>query len=404
MATVRKRSWRTAKGETKLAWAVDFVDQAGTRQRKQFHTKREADSFRINIEGQLRTGTFRPDAAKVTVKDICNSYLDHCRGRMMRGERMTRHNLAVYEGHVFNYICPDPDRKRDRKPHPRMKVFAGGIGTTKLGQLTTRVVGDFRDRLRDAGVSVPTVRKILATLHGILGYAINRDLIAVNAARGVRVIGRRDEGARKIVPPTKQVIKALIDVADQDFQVKLIVASATGLRAGEFHALRWRHLDLEKAEMIVETRVDAYGQEDVTKTAAGMRTIPVGQGVITVLKAWKLRSKFSNADDLVFPNKRGGYEGHDNMVKRQFNPLFDKLAELHMEAHGAHQMSPRRFNWHALRHFAVSCWIEAGLDPKTVQTFAGHSSLQVTMDRYGHLFKSEDHKRAMDTIATEVFK
>jgi integrase len=45
-----------------------------------------------------------------------------------------------------------------------------------------------------------------------------------------------------------------------------------------------------------------------------------------------------------------------------------------------------------------------GLDPKTVQTFAGHSSLQVTMDRYGHLFKSEDHKRAMDTIANEVFK
>ena len=52
----------------------------------------------------------------------------------------------------------------------------------------------------------------------------------------------------------------------------------------------------------------------------------------------------------------------------------------------------------------MSCWIEAGLDPKTVQTFAGHSSLQVTMDRYGHLFKSEDHKRAMDTIANEVFK
>ena len=241
-------------------------------------------------------------------------------------------------------------------------------------------------------------------MHGILEYAIGRDLIAVNAARGVKVIGRRDEGARKIVPPTKQAIKALIDVADQDFQVKLIVVSATGLRAGEFHALRWRHLDLDKAEMTVETRVDAYGEEDVTKTAAGMRTIPIGQSVVAVLKAWKLRSKFSKADDLVFPNKRGGYEGHGNMVKRQFNPLFDKLAELQKELPLPEQKSSRRFNWHALRHFAVSCWIEAGLDPKTVQTFAGHSSLQVTMDRYGHLFKSEDHQRAMDTIANEVFK
>ena len=59
------------------------------------------------------------------------------------------------------------------------------------------------------------------------------------------------------------------------------------------------------------------------------------------------------------------------------------------------------FNWHALRHFAISCWIEAGLPPKAVQTFAGHSSLQVTMDRYGLLFRSDDHRRALDAIADQ---
>ena len=61
------------------------------------------------------------------------------------------------------------------------------------------------------------------------------------------------------------------------------------------------------------------------------------------------------------------------------------------------------FNWHALRHFAVSTWIEAKFPPKTVQTFAGHASLQVTMDRYGQLFPSEDHKKAMDEIAKGLF-
>ena len=44
-----------------------------------------------------------------------------------------------------------------------------------------------------------------------------------------------------------------IEAAEPDFKVKLIVASATGLRAGEFHALRWRHLDLDKGELAVET-------------------------------------------------------------------------------------------------------------------------------------------------------
>jgi integrase len=48
------------------------------------------------------------------------------------------------------------------------------------------------------------------------------------------------------------------------------------------------------------------------------------------------------------------------------------------------------------------CHCEAGLSPKTVHTFAGHSSLQVTMDRYGHLFQSEDHKRAMEAIAAQM--
>jgi hypothetical protein len=27
----------------------------------------------------------------------------------------------------------------------------------------------------------------------------------------------------------------------------------------------------------------------------------------------------------------------------------------------------------------------------------------VTMDRYGHLFKSDDHKKAMDAIAADMF-
>jgi integrase len=75
------------------------------------------------------------------------------------------------------------------------------------------------------------------------------------------------------------------------------------------------------------------------------------------------------------------------MVKRKFLPLFDLLAKKHKEDPKQHAEAPAGFNWHALRHFAVSCWIEAGLSPKTVQTFAGHSSLQVTMGRNGHLFK-----------------
>jgi integrase len=320
---------------------------------------------------------------------------------MQRDERMTRHNFAGYEGHVFNYVCPDPERHtRSRRFHKR-GFFTGGIGNLKLAHLSARAVGDFRDRLRDFGLSVATTRQVLGTLKLVLGYAISRDLLAVNVARGVKVIGRRDEAARKIVPPTKAALKQLIAVAPPDFRVKLLVAAMTGMRAGEFHALRWKHLDFDKAEMRIETRVDAYRQEDVTKTAAGMRTIPLGAEVVAELKAWRARTRRPRDHDLVFPNRRGWYENHDNMVKRDFRPLFAKLALLHESDPAQHAPSPKIFNWHALRHFAISCWIDAGLAPKTVQTFAGHSTLAVTMDRYGHLFKSDDHKLAMNQIARE---
>jgi integrase len=401
--SIRKRRWRKADGTESVRWTVDLMDANGHRERRQFDSRKEADAFELATKSQMRAGTFRGDAAKFTVKNAADLFLEHCDGRRRRGERMTRQNYKTMDGHIHNYICRDPKRHEGRAHPSRLKNFDGGIGSIKLSQLTARSVADFRDSLRDAGVSVVTTRKILSTLQQLLQHAIGRDMVGVNVARGVKVIGRRDEGARKIVPPTKEGMRALLAVADENFQVKLAFASSTGVRAGELHALRWHHLDLLKTEVKIETRVDAYGEEDVTKTAAGMRIIPLAQPLVLMLKGWKLRTKRKKAGDLVFPNRRGWYTGHDNMIKRKFLPLFDALAKKHEEDPAQHPAPPARFNWHALRHFAVSCWIEAGLSPKTVQTFAGHSSLQVTMDRYGHLFKSDDHKKAMDAIAEDLF-
>ena len=58
--------------------------------------------------------------------------------------------------------------------------------------------------------------------------------------------------------------------------------------------------------------------------------------------------------------------------------------------------------WHDLRHFAVSLWIEQGFSIKEVMTFAGHSSIQMTMERYGHLFPSPDHQKAMAMVEAKL--
>ena len=173
-------------------------------------------------------------------------------------------------------------------------------------------------------------------------------------------------------------MRTLIDGASEQLQLMLLFAASTGARGGEQWASRWRDVNLDKGELHISRRVDVYGDEGAPKSTASVRTVPLSGQLVAMLKAWKLKSKYSKSDDLIFPNREGHYLGHDNLIKRQFLPLFDVLPTI------------KRFNWHGLRHFAVSCWIEAGLAPKTVQTFAGHASLQVTMDRYGHLFPSDD--------------
>jgi integrase len=47
---------------------------------------------------------------------------------------------------------------------------------------------------------------------------------------------------------------------------------------------------------------------------------------------------------------------------------------------------------HDLRHTAISLWIASGANPKVVQTKAGHASIKVTYDRYGHLFPDYDDR------------
>jgi integrase len=262
----------------------------------------------------------------------------------------------------------------------------------------------FRDRLRDAGLSVSATRRTLSVLHTMLEFGRGQDLISTNPVVSVRVIGRRDEGAKKILPPSKEMTRTLLAMADRDFRVVILFSISTGVRAGELHAVRWRHLELNKGEVHICTRVDRWGNEDGqgAKTAAGNRTIPLSQTLLAELRLWRLRTRFAEDDHLVFPSRNGTYRCHDNMIHNNWLPLIKKLLDDYQLDPTILPQRPAYVNWHSLRHFAISTWIEAGLAPKTIQTFAGHSSLQITMDRYGHMFPAEGHREAMEKIAREL--
>jgi integrase len=79
------------------------------------------------------------------------------------------------------------------------------------------------------------------------------------------------------------------------------------------------------------------------------------------------------------------------MLTDKFYPMFEKT-------------TVPRFKWRSLRHYAISCWIAAGIKPKTIQAWVGHSTLAMTMDTYGHLFSNDDDfSKAGDAIGKGLF-
>ena len=51
--------------------------------------------------------------------------------------------------------------------------------------------------------------------------------------------------------------------------------------------------------------------------------------------------------------------------------------------------------FHDLRHTSVALAIAAGAHPKAIQVRMGHSTITVTLDRYGHLFPELDEAIAV---------
>ena len=58
----------------------------------------------------------------------------------------------------------------------------------------------------------------------------------------------------------------------------------------------------------------------------------------------------------------------------------------------------RAYNFHVLRHSMASSAVELGFDVKTLSEILGHSSVQITLDRYIHT--SMEHKRSCMNLLT----
>ena len=91
---------------------------------------------------------------------------------------------------------------------------------------------------------------------------------------------------------------------------------------------------------------------------------------------------------LVFTLDNGRLLDHRNIVQRVYQPTLKK----------AGITRPLRF--HDLRHTYASLLIAQGESPKYIQKQLRHAYVQITFDRYGHLFEDVNQEAAkrMDAV------
>ena len=261
------------------------------------------------------------------------------------------------------------------------------FGHRPVAAITYRECKAFVDELLRSGMAPGTAGEARKVLRLVLREALRGDAIRRNPADGLRVPrGERDE---MVFLTADEVLQLADDVANPprplrhplrahpQYSLLVRLAAFTGLRAGEVAALRVGRVNplhgrIEVAESASEVRSElVYGPP---KTYA-RRTVPVPEVLADELLA-HLGGRPPDPQAFVFTSAEGGALRHTNFYRRYYKPAVHRSG-----------LDPRT-RFHDLRHTAAALMIAEGAHLLAVKERLGHSSIQVTADRYGHLFPS----------------
>ena len=177
---------------------------------------------------------------------------------------------------------------------------------------------------------------------------------------------------------------ALAEAHPERLRPLIYLALDSGMRWSELVGLRRGQVDIARRKVrVVEQLIrldDRSWIRQPPKTAAGMRSITISASTAAILER-HLATRPEGADELVFASTVG-------------TPLTQSSYQSHTwkKAKASVGVTCR---FHDLRHTSVALAIASGAHPKAIQVRMGHSSITVTLDRYGHLFPELDEAIAI---------
>jgi integrase len=250
------------------------------------------------------------------------------------------------------------------------------LGRRRLSAVTRNDLQDLVDKLVADGSSASTVRNAILPLRAIYRRATEREQVAVNPTLKLRLPAVR--GTRERTARANEAAELIAALSEKD-RALWATAFYGGLRRGELQALQWDDVDLDLNLIRVVRSWDAKAGFITPKSRAGKRRVPIPKTLRQYLLAQKLRQ--GNPDNgFVFANTRG----------RPFDP-----ATVLVRARKAWRSAGLRpITLHECRHSYAAYMIAARINAKALSTYMGHTSITVTLDRYGHLLPGNEHQAA----------
>ena len=374
MAKVTKREWRLPSGEVKSAYVVRWIE-TGKHCSRQFSKKRDADAFRVTLEGdQARHKLGRP-VVTTTIGEITLKFMILQEQRLADG-RIGRGSYRNFERSVRLSINPF-------------------LGKRRVSELSESQLSDWYQWMLGRKLAPTTARDRIADLGQICDFAVSWKLATDNpvpaGSKQFRGIVRKP--VRTMTPDQVRHLLATADV--RAFHQKkaawrmtrciVNLAAFCGLRIGEIFGLTTADIDLSRNVLRIRHSLTDFDVLKEPKTRSGLRTVPLPPHLAELLKDWLAAGYVVNERNLVFrPRPRGEGAKWSPAYWWRRNSWLGLLDRAGMKDAG------EQFHFHSLRHFASSWWIHTGMPVTDAARLLGHKKFDTTLQVYAHSLSDMD--------------
>jgi integrase len=336
-----------------------------------FPTKQQADKFcaLVDAYGPERahelagiSDTSLRSMTSLTVSEYVDRHIDGLSG-------VEKKTISEYQRYARNDIGP-------------------ALGAIPLAKLTREDVAGWINAMNAAGAAGGTIQNKSGFLSGVLKRAAEDKQIPSNPCDDIR-LPRTEEKERVFL--TRDEFKILRDAFSEHYRPFVEFLVASGCRASEALALKPSDVDREKGTVrIVRAwkRAGSGYEIGAPKTKKSVRTINVPGGVLDQLDYSGL---------WLFTGTNGGpvrlYSWRSNVWYKTLSKARAQDAN-----HPNKPVLVKKPCIHDLRHTCASWMIQAGVPLPVIQEHLGHESIKTTVDRYGHLDRT-NHEVASEAIA-----